>query len=273
MFKRKVRGTGLEKKRICLGLVFAVSLGFFCLLLVSDIFSGQKEIVAWQDLNPLKAGSQDELFEFAASYWKDRGEIINIEPDINPESIIRFHVLANSDSAEDQNLKYAVRDAILKQIGPRLAESTSLEQSREIIREVETELLTVAEEVVKEWGKDYPVTMEYGKKVFPTKSYGNIVLPGGTYEAVQVKIGEARGANWWCVLFPPLCFVNVEEPDTINKDVLAGQKAEDISRDTSKDISKVNETGDAQETKCTWSKLTYKGKKVGFYLSKFFKGF
>jgi len=165
-----------------------------------------------------------------------------------PDNLIRFHVIANSDSEEDQLLKYAVRDEVLKKVAPTLAESKSLQESRTIIQGRRDELLETAHGVVKEWGKDYPVELEYGIFTFPTKSYGNIVLPSGDYEAVEIKIGKAEGANWWCVLFPPLCFVNVQESTTLQVDGKAGVPI-----------------GAAAKKK----ELSYKGKEVGFYFERF----
>lgn len=172
---------------------------------------------------------------------------------LNPESLIRFHVIANSDSEEDQILKYAVRDEILKKVAPVLAQSGSLDESRRIIQDMEREMLDIADTVMKERGKDYSVTMDYGIHTFPTKSYGNTVLPAGEYEAVKIKIGKAQGANWWCVLFPPLCFVNVEESTTLPVDGKPGVPI---------DSSTLNSAA--------LDGLTYKGKKVGFFFERFF---
>ncbi|RNC62820.1 MAG: hypothetical protein AWM53_01920 [Candidatus Dichloromethanomonas elyunquensis] len=178
-------------------------------------------------------------------------------------NLIRFHVIANSDSQEDQLLKYAVRDEILKQAAPILAKSSSLEESRKILMGMEDKLVAIANTVVRSWGKDYPVSLEYGIDTFPTKSYGNIVLPAGDYEAVKVKIGNAEGANWWCVLFPPLCFVNVQESTTLPVDGKAG-----VPLDTAqKEYSKILEQNKKQPTVLT----TYQGKKVGFFFEKFFR--
>lgn len=146
------------------------------------------------------------------------------------EELIRFHVIANSDSNADQQLKYAVRDAILKKVAPRLAESDSLSESRNLILGMEDELLQISQQVVRDWGKTDTVTFDYGVFPFPTKSYGNIVLPGGDYEAVEIKIGKAEGANWWCVLYPPLCFVNVEESTTVSVDGKAGVPLDSTSK-------------------------------------------
>lgn len=136
----------------------------------------------------------------------------------SPEELIRFHVVANSDSEEDQNLKRAVRDAILKEVSPRLAASHSLEESREILTALRPEMEEISRAMIESWGKDLAVMTEYGNFIFPTKSYGSIILPAGEYEAVRVVIGEGKGANWWCVLFPPLCFVDIEHSTAVAVD-------------------------------------------------------
>lgn len=136
----------------------------------------------------------------------------------SPEELIRFHVVANSDSEEDQNLKRAVRDAILKEVSPRLAASHSLEESREILTGLRQEMEEISRAVIESWGKNLAVKTDYGNFIFPTKSYGSIILPAGEYEAVKVVIGEGKGSNWWCVLFPPLCFVDIEHSTAVAVD-------------------------------------------------------
>lgn len=134
------------------------------------------------------------------------------------QPLIRFHVLANSDSAEDQALKWAVRDRILSELSPRLAKSGSLEESRLLLQELRPEMERLAGVVVKEYGYDYGVHTEFGHFLFPTKSYGSFVLPAGDYEALRVVIGQGQGANWWCVLFPPICFVDIEHSTAVPVD-------------------------------------------------------
>ncbi|NLI93410.1 MAG: stage II sporulation protein R [Peptococcaceae bacterium] len=183
---------------------------------------------------------------------------------VNPENLIRFHVIANSDSQEDQLLKYAVRDEILKQVAPKLAQSSSLTESREILKGMENQLISIANEVIHTWGKDYAVSLEYGIDTFPTKSYGSMVLPAGEYEAVKVKIGNAEGANWWCVLFPPLCFVNVEESTTLQVDGKPG-----VPLDTARnELSKAAKNPDKKQATVL---TTYKGKKVGLFIERLFR--
>ncbi|MDA8443360.1 MAG: stage II sporulation protein R [Peptococcaceae bacterium] len=126
-----------------------------------------------------------------------------------PQSLIRFHVLANSDSDADQLLKRQVRDAILAKFSPILAQSKSLEESRSLLKVNMPGMQKEAARVIAAKGKSYPVRVEYGHFDFPVKSYGNLTLPAGNYEAVRIIIGAGKGANWWCVLFPPLCFVDI----------------------------------------------------------------
>lgn len=126
------------------------------------------------------------------------------------EELIRFHVVANSDSEEDQALKRAVRDAILQEISPQLAQSKTVDESRQLLTGLRPVMEGISRQVIAAWGREDAVKTEYGDYIFPTKSYGSLVLPGGEYEAVRVVIGEGKGSNWWCVLFPPLCFVDIE---------------------------------------------------------------
>jgi stage II sporulation protein R len=134
------------------------------------------------------------------------------------DQLIRFHVLANSDSDHDQELKRAVRDAILAEVSPQLAVSQSLNESRQILQKVRPNMESIGRSIVKKWGKDYSVRTEFGHSLFPTKSYGSLVLPAGNYEALRVVIGEGQGSNWWCVLFPPLCFIDINQSTAVQVD-------------------------------------------------------
>ncbi|NMA69865.1 MAG: stage II sporulation protein R [Desulfitobacterium sp.] len=134
------------------------------------------------------------------------------------QDLIRFHVVANSDSPADQALKNLVRDEILKEVSHQLASSQSLDESRQILLELRPTMEEITRRVLGEKGSDYEVRTTYGEESFPTKSYGSLVLPAGQYEAVQVVIGEGKGANWWCVLFPPLCFVDIKHSTAVPVD-------------------------------------------------------
>lgn len=124
------------------------------------------------------------------------------------DSLIRFHVIANSDSEEDQNLKLKVKDKVIDYLYPYLSNSKSLEESREIINEKMNKVKEIAEETIKNNNYNYCVKVELSRENFPDKSYGNITLPQGNYEAFRIIIGSGQGKNWWCVMFPPLCFVD-----------------------------------------------------------------
>lgn len=121
------------------------------------------------------------------------------------ESVVRLHVLANSDSEEDQALKLRVRDEVLRVTEPLLAGCESREEAERILEQHMGEIEAAAQAVVREQGYDYPVSVLLGKEEYPTRNYENCCFPSGTYVSLRVCIGEAEGQNWWCVLFPPLC--------------------------------------------------------------------
>lgn len=125
------------------------------------------------------------------------------------DSVFRLHVIANSDSDEDQELKLKVRDELLLYMNELAKDCTSKEEVVKLAKEHEQEFKQIAEEVIQKNGFSYPVTIKIGTSDFPTKTYGDISLPSGTYDALRVQIGNAEGKNWWCVMFPPLCFVDV----------------------------------------------------------------
>lgn len=124
-------------------------------------------------------------------------------------SVFRLHVIANSDSKEDQDLKYIVRDNILTYINEISKNASTKEEVIEIARNNIDTIKQIAQETVYENGYNYSVNIKIGNFTFPTKQYGDISLPAGFYDALRVEIGSASGQNWWCVMFPPLCFVDV----------------------------------------------------------------
>lgn len=137
----------------------------------------------------------------------DRGITYSYE-DVK-DKLIRFHVLANSNSDEDQALKLKVKDNVIKYMEPILKKSESLEMTRELLKANKDKVQAIAEKIIKEEGYDYKVSIELKKENFPEKIYGNIILPQGEYEAFRILIGDYKGENWWCVMFPPLCFVDI----------------------------------------------------------------
>ncbi len=124
-------------------------------------------------------------------------------------NVFRLHVIANSDSEEDQKLKYIVRDSILSYVNGILENINNKEDVALTINNHIDEIKNIAQQAVYNEGFTYDVEIEVGNFKFPTKTYGNISFPPGLYDALRVKIGNASGKNWWCVMFPPLCFVDV----------------------------------------------------------------
>jgi len=123
--------------------------------------------------------------------------------------LFRLHVIANSDTKEDQNLKYIVKDALINYMNSICANCTSKEEAIHIAQNHKEEFYNIAIETIQNNGFSYDVEIEIGNFVFPTKNYGDITFPAGYYDALRVKIGKAQGQNWWCVMFPPLCFVDI----------------------------------------------------------------
>lgn len=132
----------------------------------------------------------------------------NISSDI-ANSVFRLHVLANSDTEEDQNLKYKVRDNLLTYMNSICKDCKSKQEAISIVEKNKDTFKQIAIDTIKEQGYSYSVNINIGNFEFPTKNYGDISLPAGYYDALRVEIGEAKGQNWWCVMFPPLCFVDI----------------------------------------------------------------
>ena len=124
------------------------------------------------------------------------------------DSVFRLHVIANSDSDVDQNLKYTVRDHLLEYMNTLCVDCTSKEEAIALASEHIEDFKKIALDTIKKEGFDYMVNIRIGNFQFPTKHYGDISFPAGYYDALKVEIGEAKGQNWWCVMFPPLCFVD-----------------------------------------------------------------
>ncbi|MBC8015326.1 MAG: stage II sporulation protein R [Sporomusaceae bacterium] len=157
------------------------------------------------------------LFIFVAVGWgfllsQDKQ---NLSVSWGKEDLIRLHVLANSDSPSDQQLKLKVRDAIIAYLAPYLEHTATKADAKQLVLEHKDQLTDVAAQTLTMNGADYPVNIQIGLFDFPIKSYGSLVLPAGKYEAVRVLVGNAEGKNWWCVLFPPLCFVDITNASAI----------------------------------------------------------
>lgn len=132
-----------------------------------------------------------------------------------PKQALRLRIIANSDSTADQDTKRAVRDAVVVQVAKIVSGSTSEAEAEQRVLARLPELKQTAIDVAKSRGYNYPVKAMVGKAQFPTKLYGNQVYPAGTYRALVITLGKGQGANWWCVLFPPLCFLDIADGDAI----------------------------------------------------------
>ena len=124
------------------------------------------------------------------------------------KEVFRFHVLANSDSEEDQALKMQVKEAVIAYMKEEIPSSDSVEMTKEWAKSHLDAIVNLAEAVLLEEGYAYEVTAEVTTCDFPEKTYGDITFPSGEYEALRIEIGEAKGQNWWCVLYPNLCFID-----------------------------------------------------------------
>jgi stage II sporulation protein R len=125
------------------------------------------------------------------------------------ENIFRLHIIANSNSQEDQALKLKIRDEIISYMKAKTSDCTSKTEIIETTQNILPVLKQIAQNTIYENGYDYDVSIEIGNFYFPTKYYGNISMPAGNYDAIRIKLGKAEGQNWWCSLFPSLCFTDV----------------------------------------------------------------
>lgn len=149
--------------------------------------------------------------------------------------VLRFHVLANSDSDDDQELKLKVKSGIIEYMQEQLPESKSLAQTKAWAKANRKEIIETAEHIIRDEGYSYPVSVAVTNSYFPDKTYGDVTFPAGQYEALKVEIGDAAGRNWWCVLYPNLCFVDAthavvpEEGKEELKEVLAEDEYEMVT--------------------------------------------
>ncbi len=144
------------------------------------------------------------------------------------EGIVRLHVLANSDTVEDQALKLKVRDAVIEYM-EKQDDLNSAGEAREYLRENLNRLEKIAEGVIASEGYDYSARADLGVRYIPEKAYGGITFPAGNYEALNITIGRGEGENWWCVLFPPLCLL--EEGTATDDEVVSGDEASEGNND------------------------------------------
>ncbi|MBQ5636965.1 MAG: stage II sporulation protein R [Selenomonadales bacterium] len=129
-------------------------------------------------------------------------------PSVGSGELLRLHVIANGDSVREQAVKLRVRDAVIRTLANDMETADDAEEAKRLTLMREDEIVAAAQNVLREAGEDDTVKVEVGRFAFPLRMYGDLVVPAGEYEAVRIIIGEGKGQNWWCVLFPPLCMVD-----------------------------------------------------------------
>ncbi|MBQ4057860.1 MAG: stage II sporulation protein R [Lachnospiraceae bacterium] len=187
------------------------------LLLGEDAFEMDEEALAvlgevdseeWKNTAELVLGtllSENDMNEDILVMDEVDGNVEEGEPYYN---IMRFHVRANSDSDEDQELKLAVKEDVVTFLKPLLKECTSVAQSKQVLVSNMQNIYMVAMNTIVEQGYDYSVEVYITEETFPEKEYGDMIFPAGDYQALRVDIGEAKGQNWWGIMYPPLCFID-----------------------------------------------------------------
>ena len=169
----------------------------------------------------------------------------NAEVQVIPSEAIRLRILANSNHESDQELKRKIRDEVNQEINVWVAELTSVEEAREVISSRLDEIESIAQEVMERENNVQEVDVSFGKTVFPTKLYGQYLYPAGEYEAIKISLGAGEGENWWCVLFPPLCFLDfnsgtavkaetIEEEDVPQPEAASNEQADNEAADETK---------------------------------------
>lgn len=164
-----------------------------------------------------------------------------------PDESIRLRILAHSDSPQDQAIKMLVRDRVVEQMNSWSTEASSLEEARTIVQTNMNVLNLAVADVLEENGQLYTYNVQLSQVEFPTKAYGGIVYPGGQYEALLITLGEAKGRNWWCVLFPPLCFTDILAGEATAKAQVASTQQLDVKTEDDIVVEQVVE-GEVTET-------------------------
>lgn len=143
------------------------------------------------------------VFALASCTEADKADIVN-------ENLFRLHVIANSDSSADQSVKLKVRNAVITYLSDKTDDIKNIDEFKNLVIKNKSELLKVINDTLKQYGMTYSSAMSIGVYDFPDRTYYGELVPAGKYEALRIILGEGKGKNWWCVLFPPLCFVDVE---------------------------------------------------------------
>lgn len=171
------------------------------------------------------------------SLYSPKNEVTAQEAAVIPNEAIRLRILADSDSDKDQAIKRLVRDEVNKEITKWVKDLTSLDDARNVIKSKLPEIQAIAENVVKSEGSTQSVKTEFDKVQFPTKLYGQFLYPAGEYEAILITLGEGEGANWWCVLYPPLCFLDFSNGEATSEGFDGKDKKGEVKLDSEEEKS------------------------------------
>lgn len=157
----------------------------------------------------LFSGALSLYIAFSCTYFAGAAQSVR-------EDVVRLHILANSDSEKDQNIKLKVRDELLEKNTLILSDGVNQDNAVEYFELSKDELLETASDVLRENGFDYDVKVYLEKEYFETREYGELIFPAGEYTALKVVLGEGKGRNWWCVMFPPLCVPAADDIEVKN---------------------------------------------------------
>lgn len=191
------------------------------------------------------------LFVLVMSWEQQRTDAAMVETLI-PQESIRLRILANSDAPADQAVKRVVRDAVVKAMDGWATGPQTIEEARQTVHDHMGEIEAIVADVLASRGFDYSYNAELGLVPFPTKMYSNEVYPAGEYEALLITLGEGKGQNWWCVLFPPLCFIDAATGEAAAADPDAdAAKAETVKASSadSKDAAAADKAADSESDK------------------------
>ncbi|WHY97520.1 stage II sporulation protein R [Peribacillus simplex] len=176
------------------------------------------------------------------SIYMPKAEMVGAEDTkVIPDEAIRLRILANSDAEKDQAVKRLIRDEVNEDITKWVEELTSLDEARDVITSHLPDIQATAEAVIKEQGLEQSVKVDFGQAEFPTKLYGQYLYPAGDYEAVIITLGEGEGANWWCVLFPPLCFLDFSNGTAVSQSPIVEDEGEGSLSSEGKAYAATNE--------------------------------
>jgi len=169
-----------------------------------------------------------------------------------PQESIRLRIIANSDSFQDQWLKREVRDALIAQMDTWVKDGGTFRDAEKLVSDNLPVMQQVVDKTIRDRGFSYKAVVDFGQVPFPTKLYGAYVYPAGDYTALRVQIGEAKGQNWWCVLFPPLCFIDMSNGDGVQAAAVEQKPAQPVP-------SGEQEQGDWEE----WRQLRLEEMRIG----------